>query len=369
MKARLIAVFLSTLAALFLAGCWDAKDIANLTVVTLVGVDKNEDGVRLLLEYRPHHGQSKQTEQSSPTSELVIGEGANLMDAQASYHTRNPDDLYQGAVRALVFSESYAQAGIEEYLNRIGSIREYRKNVNVFTTTADIDDLFDAEALNVQSVGFNIEHMAGQLDFNGMDYNAKISHIVENSRVLNTGYILDNLDIVENKIQRTGYSVFKNNKKTGSIPEEKLKGIHYLVLDKANAGYTFEYEGVRYSISADLKSRKIKPVYYQDGALQFKVDVSLRCEIFGLSKNVKIDDEKMEELGLVISDLVKQDIEDSINTSQTKFQCDYLYFYKYFRAKYGSLFKELNWNEVYERAKIEIDVKANVIAGNMKNYK
>lgn len=368
MRMKIFTFFIIVLANLTLTGCWDMYEISNHTIITLVGVDKVEDKVKFFLEYKPHHAQIPDTTGSNQNgSDILIGEGKSFVEARNSYLRKSPDDVFLGAVRAVVFSDNYAKNGIEEYLNRIRGTREYRKTLSLFTTNTALEKLFDANALNTDNVGFDIEHSSSQLSGNGIDYQRTIANILEDMQVEHTGYLLNNLDSIGNRLDETGYSVFKENKKVGLIPVDKVKGNNYILINNADGDYAIDFEGVTISLTPTLENRKIA-VSYDNENITFNIEVSLKCEIINTSKMIKIDNKKMKELEGKISDKVKEDISDAIETSQTKYGCDYLYFYKYFRAKYNSDFKSMNWNEKYKSAEFKVDVKAKVKPGNMINF-
>ena len=368
MRVRIFTFFIIILAALTLTGCWDTYEISNHTIATLIGVDKVENKVKLYLEYKPPHAQLPNTNVGSgKISTVLIGDGNNFAEARNSYLRKSSNDVYLGAVRVIIFSDNYAKNGIEEYLNRIRGIREYRKTVPLFTTNEKLERLFDANALNTDNVGFDIKHMSSQLDKNGIDYVQVIRTILENVQVKNTGYLLSNLGIVEKKIGVTGYSVFKDNKKVGNIPANKMKGNNYILINNADGEYTIDFDGTAVAIAPTLQKRKIT-VDYDNGNITFNLKISLNCEIINTSKKMKIDNEKMIKLGEILSNKVKEDISKAIKTSQTEYGCDYLNFFEYFRAKYNSDFKTMNWNEKYKEAKFNIDVMSKVQPGNLINF-
>lgn len=87
-----------------------------------------------------------------------------------------------------------------------------------------------------------------------------------------------------------------------------------------------------------------------------------------LSKKYKIDTGKTRALKKKIADVVKKDVLKAIEESQKKFQCDYLYFYKYFRGKYNTEYKNMNWNNKYKEAKFNIEINTDIISGNLVNF-
>lgn len=359
-----IAVF----TALMLNGCFDAIEITERHLVTVTGVDCQDELYRIIVEYHAGESQTLQQRSSKSQSKVATGEGKSFTEARASLDRRMDEAVYIGAVRALVFTQAYAKEGIEEYLNRLRGIREYRKTINVFTTTTNIDALLDSQMLQIQNVGFYLEHQCEQLRNNGMDKDHSISSVLEDISTPNTAFFVDNVDIRENQIERTGYSIFKNGKMEGVVSREGIAGMNYIVIPKAYKEYTFLFDGVKVALSSEIKRKKITPTYYTDGSITFGIDIALKGEIIYLSQMVKLTDAQHLAIGEKVSALAKQEILSAIETSQKEFKCDYLDFYKYFRAKYNAAFSEMNWNEQYETAKFEVYVEAEVAPGNFINY-
>lgn len=355
--------------AILLIGCWDAIEITDMLLGTVFAVDKQGEEVRILLEYQTQHGQPMGEQASAKKeSKVVEGKGASFTDARREYLNKSRQDVYIGSLRSIVLAESYAKEGISEYLNRARGMREYRKTVNVYTTLTDLDALLDSKALEIDNIGFYLDKQAMQLQENKSARKCNLSCVLEHISTPNTGFYLENVDVVNKTIERTGYSIFKNGKMIGIVANADINGINFLVIPQARGEYTFDFDGVRAALSVEIENKKIEPIYYTDGSIEFQLAFKLKCGIIYLSKMVKLTDGQYEQMGDKIAELVKQDVQKALKTSQKEFGCDYMEFYKCFRAKYESPFLEMNWNEQYEQAKFTIDVEAKVAPGNFINY-
>lgn len=358
--------------ALFLIYCtfgdWDRYEISNHAIVTLIGVDKKDNKFKLFLEYQPPHGKSNNMSSSTPKkSFMLLGEGGSFVDAENSYLRQSPDDTYMGSIRDLLISDDFAKSGIDEYLNRIRGLREYRKVQDVFTTSVDLKKMFDSEALKIENVGMDIEHLSEQLNIKGIDYSASIGDIEEDISVKNTGFITNHLDLIDNKITNAGYSIFKGDKKIGNIVSDEIKGINYLLIQNASGKFTLDFEGSTVSVEVYLKNKKIKPIY-TDGNISFDIKMSFSSHLINTSEVVSIDNNKIKEIGKKTEEKITKDIQDAIEVSQIKFECDYLHLYKYFRSKYNSDFQKMNWNEKYKDAKFNISTSVKIAPANMENF-
>lgn len=347
---------------------WDRYEISNNTIVTLVGVDKKGDTLKLFMEYQPPHGKAKSSETSGQSkSQVLIGEGDTFGDAENLYLRKSPDEIYLGSIRALILSDDYAKEGITNYMNRIRGQKEYRKVQNVFTTSTELEKMFDSKSLEIENIGLNIEHLSKQLSANGIDYNATISDTMEALNIKNIGFVTNHIDLINNKIVNTGYSIFEGDKKIGFIPSKDISGVNYFLISKAEDVFVINFEDFTASMHAFLKNKTIK-VLYKNGDISFDIKMNLTAHLIYTSGINKVDSDGFKSLGKEVEKKIKQDILDAIETSQKEFECDYLSFYKFFRSKYNSDFETMNWNEKYKEAKFNVDISVEASPSNLVNY-
>lgn len=352
---------------LLMTGCWDAYEIKDYTMISLVGIDREDSRIKFFLEYNQLYQQSADSQDAKKKSMVLMNEAENFTEGRNAHYRRDMNEPFLGTIRCIVFSDSFSKHGIEEYLNRIRGEKGYGKTFPLFTTTSPLELLFNSKDLNIQNIGVNIEKKMMNLLKHSMAYKSDIVVTLENALVSRAGYVINNLDIVDDAIEINGYSIFNNNKKIGFLPADQMKVVNYLILDKAFSQLTFDFEGIKAGMSVKVKSKDIRPQY--DGKnIIFNVKVNLKAEILHFSKAIKLDNEKLSKLENVISHVVKQEIENAIEISQEQYECDYLFFYKAFRAKYNSDFINMNWNGEYKNAKFNITVDTSVVTGNLLTY-
>jgi spore germination protein KC len=367
MKARIIAFFMNIIMMFILVGCWDASEINDYSLVSLAGVDKVDDKVRLFLEETTSSSGSSDSQSGTGNkTKILVSEGSSFTEARNSYLRRGEKGLFTGSLRAIVFSDNYSKGGVEEYFNRIRGLRESSKIIKIFTTNTEFDKLLDTSQTGETIIANNIEHLSEELAGKGMLNNVIMADQMENVLVKNTGYLMNNIDKVNGTIEIDGYSVFKDNKEVGLIPAREMRGVNYFIVNKSYSEYTVDFEGAKAALSAQVKNKKIK-AHYDGKNIDFRIQMFLHCEIIDLSKMVKLNNEKMKKLQNEISEVIKQDMLNTIKTSQVKYECDYLQFYKSFRERYNYDFKNMNWNNKYKQAKFNVEVRVDVEPANLVN--
>lgn len=363
MKCKFKLLILMLLFMFLLTGCWDAYDIQDYSIITSSAVDIKNNNIEIYNEFiTSKKGKDGSKNETATDAKFIIGKGNTAVEARNSYVRKYANNQFYGAARAVVLSNTYAESGIVQHIDRLRSFKQYSRMDKIFTTTADLPKLFNVKELGIESTGFHIAKLNDQLVKNGLFYEMTLNELLEASLVKNTGYILGNLDLVNNEIQLTGYSVFNNNKKIGLIEAQKMKGVNNLLCKKAQSAYTLDFEDATVSFFTLLKKRKIQ-AFYDDGQITFNIRLSLIGEIADTTKLIKTDDENMMKLSNLLSDTIKNDIENTLKLAQKEYSCDYLYMYKYFRAKYNTEFQKMNWNEEFKEAKFNVEVDAKAVPG------
>jgi Ger(x)C family germination protein len=364
MKRKALKLISSILILLNLAGCWDAYDISQHTIVSLVGIGYQENKYKMTLEVINVSQNASSGEKSQNKSEVVFGIGSSIIEARSDVENKNPSELYTGAIRAVVFSGSYStEIGITEYLSRIKGSHEYRKTISLVTSDTEMEALFDAELTDTESVGVSVENLIKFQYQNRTTYPSYATTILEHSLVKDIGYLLNNVELKGKKTELTGYSVFKNNKKIGFIPIEEKTGVNIFLLDRAHFIYTLPLEDSIISISGIVDKKKIT-VSYKDN-ITFHIDIKADCQILSQSMFNKISKDGIKELETRLSEKIKADILQATETSTQKFGCDYLFLYTDFRAKYNTAFKTMNYDEKYKKSNFNVNVQSSIVPGNM----
>lgn len=364
---RILSLIVSLAAALTLTGCWDSVEINDRALIMMVGLDKKDGEIQIYLEDKKASSGKEGGGGEEKKTNVIVGNGEDLAALRADYMRKNKQNLYIGAIHALVVTDSFASQGIEEYINRVMAYREYRKTIRVFTTTSELEKLFDSKLLGTESVGLDLSSMGNHLYADGVMDDTRLTVINENIKEKSTGFIIPNVDVVDDKLEMNGYSVFKNAKKIGFIPYEKLLGVNFILIDTAKGNYSLVYKGVNVTFAVNMKNRSISSEY-KDNQASFTVKLDIAAEILGISKWIKLDNNDYDKLTSLISEAVKDDMFEAVKQSQNEFGCDYLEMYKYFRAKYGSKFYKLDWNEVYRKALFNFKVNAKVTSANSMDY-
>lgn len=349
-----------------LTACWDSRDIQEREIVTAVITDYHNGAYSFVVEVANIKGGRKANGGNEPGIKFDIAQsqGSNLPDARFHLDRKTDSPVFLGATRAIVLTESLARHGIEEYVNRIRGTADYRKTIDVLTTSTPPEAILKDQPENDISAGFAIEDTIKALNNSGLGIHTIVGDILQALAVKNVGFVLSQINIQAEENTLTGYSVFKDAKMVGAIPAEESKGLVYLLSSNPKFLHDVEYEHGKLVMETTLKKRKIQPIY--DGkSLKFKVNLEFQGQVLYMGKLASINAETLEKYSEALKSLLYQEIEAALEKAQKEFQCDYLEFYKHFRISYPQAFKRMNWNEAFSDADMEVDIKTAVKPAGM----
>jgi len=222
--------------------------------------------------------------------------------------------------------------------------------------------LISDETENDRSVGDAIEHTLENQKNEGQTVVVTVGDVLQIIALENVGFLLPQISSEEEENTLTGYTVFKDAKRIGTIPAEERKGIAYFLCSNPAFYYETKDENNHFIFNVVMVKKNIKPLY-KDNQITFEIDMSFECELLYMNKITTITKEQQKHLSEELTKMIEDDVISAIKDSQRTYRTDYLGFYKYFRAKFLKEFKEMNWEEKYTQAEIKVKVKAKIEGG------
>jgi len=352
----IISIFL-----IMLTGCWDALDIDKKNIVTAVIIDKAEEGFTFYVEIASL-GKSKNDNGGSPKSISLKGEGITFATARDEINRKSDKPIYLSGDQAVIFTQAFAEYGVEEYAYRIRQIPEYRKTIKIVLTQDDPSELIKLSERSKELLGLSIEYTLETLKSDGKCIHLTLSDLLEALASPYKSYVMPVIGEDDQTILIKGYSVFYQSKTVGFIPAENAVGLIMLKAKKPKASLVVPYNDVSYTIEVNIK-KKTYVASYENGKTSFKV--KLKCEAFLLymSQSIPVTDEISQGLSIELNKLIEKIINDAIIESQQGLRIDYLEFYTSFRIKYPNIIKNLDWFNEYPNASISVEADVNLDTG------
>ena len=140
------------------SGCWDAKDINDKTLVTFVITDRQEEELVFYSEVpNLETGMQQQGAGGTVKFSIMSSRGRTYAEARRHMDAKMDKPVFLGTVRTLVITDRLAKYNMEEYMNRMQNMADYRKTLKVVTTHEKPGDLLSVQPENNVSIGKSVE--------------------------------------------------------------------------------------------------------------------------------------------------------------------------------------------------------------------
>ncbi len=348
-------------------GCWDAIDVNNKILVVTVITDMKGGDLYYYIEAPNLEKEQNQQSSGGESSNYftMSAKGSSYADVRRHMDAKADNPLYLGTVRALIITDELARFDIDEYILRMQSDNQYRKALNIITSSSEPNEILSVYPPNNISVGESISESITTLKSLGKVVSYTISDILDFISS-NTSFVLVNMDVEDGLLTYNGYSIIRQNKMVGFIPVEESKGLVWLLGDNIIRIYTVPFDNYSATIQVKLSNKSFRP-FYEDGKLVYDVKFKMNSELMNLSKNVKIDGELQKTIKDKLQNQIANDIAMGIKQSK-EFQCDYLGFKESYRIKYPNNMKTIDWDDTYKNADFRIYVESTLEFGAMTDF-
>lgn len=137
---RTLCLLLIMLVALPLGGCWDSIEINDRGIVSMMGFDRDEEGLFLVYIGILEPALLKGTERAVPVS-VLSGKGPSIEEAVIEMQRRFIPRFYFGHLQWLIASERFAREGIDDLLAWINRSLDRRLSQSVLVADGSLKDL------------------------------------------------------------------------------------------------------------------------------------------------------------------------------------------------------------------------------------
>ncbi|ARF15620.1 Ger(x)C family spore germination protein [Sporosarcina ureae] len=364
---------------LFLSGCWDRRELNELSITMALGIDKVKNEYLVSAQVIVPSEVSMQASSGRSAVTLYQASGETVYEAFRKMTKDAPRKIYPGHLRILVISEELAKEGISESLDLLARDWELRSDFYVVIAK----DLTASEVLNVTTP---IESIPANKMFNALKTSERIWAATE-------GVILDdlltNLTSDGKEAVLTGIKVI-GDKELGSskqnvesiTPSTRIQYDHLGVFKEDRlVGWLTEDEGRGYSDITDTVEKTVTAISCPKGG-------KIAIEIFDFDSTIKgsinkgepevdihiqakgnvgevqcsIDltkPESMNEIQKIYEKEMKELIEQTINTVQSQYESDIFGFGEAIHRSNPKEWKEMkeHWDEKFANLTVHVHVE------------
>lgn len=355
-----------------LTGCWDYRDInmTNISIATGVDIVNGEiEYTGEVVKIVSAQGKSGDKAQSTGVYNFHAY-GKDYEKARQDFDSGVPYPHFLGASRAVIFSASYAKQGLTPYLQRIAHTYDYRKTILPVISREPPSELFKVKVENDISVAFLIEDILFSLTKQGKAIYPNVGTLLSDADIKTIGSLIPYVGIKGQNIKYLGMCVLKDLKLIGIIDLGDTSGVLYILAK--NPALTETIPGIdnqenKFSFITTMKKRKIKTNYI-DGKVIIDIELKLNATLNYQYYPESIDESKLKSLEDMLSQSIRKKIMKIIDLSQKEYACDFIGLARYFKAQNPLVYREINWEESYENAEINVNVTTKINTLGLSDY-
>ncbi|MCM3760742.1 Ger(x)C family spore germination protein [Alkalihalobacillus oceani] len=408
-KASLHIGVLILLATICLAGCWSNREINDLAIISVLGVDENEAGD---LEVSALFIKAE-----SLFSDTFVGgaggqhknkflihtsTGKDMFEAIGKLASAVSEEAYFGHVSTVIFGERAARNHMETSLDFFKRENDFRPNINMLVTKGQAADLLKLRPQFNSTLGSEINDLVNINEFASTqvihDLMQFRKHVSSNTIDPVTGVVIpaeqlrvevrsedmgsenqnepgaeEQANTEENEQENMetlslyGTAAFKGGELVGFLDERQTRGLlsiqgelsnDVLVLDCGKNG-----PGAIGLLLQNSQSQLIPEISAQQLNMTLNIQVNAQLkEISCLDFNV--DTDQIELLNRKLEKAIRQDVTSVLNVAQKQWETDIFGFGEAIYRKYPKQWDQMapEWrNGLLKEMNIDLNVEANII--------
>jgi len=193
------------LISFLLTGCWDASDVNNLNLCTMVILDRKGDQLSFTVEIAKitPMGESGGGGGGGKKVAYLTGSGRDFAEARDDLDMQMDKPLFLGTVRAVVVTERAAAKDFTEYMFWLRKNQAYRQKVNISVIAVEPKALTEFNNENDQPAGFVIDDTIHSAQ--GLGHTCAVTTEEYINDILSErGFLIQHLGLVANQIKLDG---------------------------------------------------------------------------------------------------------------------------------------------------------------------
>ena len=367
----------------FFTGCFDYKELDDLSIVTAVAIDKVESGYEI--SYSIANAKKAQVSSKEGESQTTVfsGVGPTLSEAMREIDLKNPRSTYLGHVSVIVMSSDIAKEGVFKVVDLFMRDPESRKKF-FFLITRDqkakdvVKVLSPLEAFPSQNIVINLQNSStNQSISTNVGYSQFIRSVLRPgvdpvlpsiiiSGDSEEGSNMANLENSEPKtyIELSNLGIFKEDKLVGFAKREESRGINIINGNAKNVIVTTKCDGNNFA-NANITNIRVNRNYKIDKN-QPSIDIDVTTDGSLQEINCAYDllqPGDLKKITKKFEDSLHDMLQSAISTAQNKYKSDIFGFGLYYYRYHPDYFKHVQsvWDDdVFPYIKVNIDVSINL---------
>lgn len=377
MKKTILIIFLT----IFLTGCSGYHELNDLSIVTAVAFDKNEENyeVSFLIANSPKAQTSSKEGQAKTT--VYSGEGKTVPEAVKKIEQIAPKQAYLSHINVVIISEDIGKDGflkIADWLIRNPQTRKkfYLLQAKDVSAKNIIKIISPLESFPSQSIATLIEsNVQTKATATSVTYSNFIGQILEKSfepvlpsitieGSVKKGSTEENLETTEPETYLVlgPLAIYKNDKLKDFATDKESQYINILKNEAKEFNYNIKYQKQNISIEAS----KIKTTTKINNEKEVQITIEGVGDIYNINNNIDLQNYKeIEKIEKAWNTEIKSDLKKLINKAQNKWNADIFGFGNTLYKNNPNLWKQIenNWYSTYfPNLNVKINTKLKITA-------
>lgn len=318
---RLVATMV--VSTLLLSGCWSKREINNLAIVFMIGVDITESGeTELWLSLMdPQQGTPGS---SGSAARVVQGHGETIGAAIERIQALMPHRIYWGHSEVLIVGEGLAREGISPVLDHFARQRDLRLSSYVLVARENLSQIFHTSLVGEPQPAKGLVDMLRTDKF----ARARVYEVVDGIGRRGQDPILGTLELATaidgtttsgtTALRLAGTGLLKHDKLVGTLDEQMSRGLRWV--REPTRGLTLPVRSIEDDIRLTIvriRTGVSKRAFYQDGRLKIAVTVDAQGELGLVTSRTNVADPAvLKQVEKMAAHQIKAEIMETVSRLQ-----------------------------------------------------
>lgn len=379
---KIVVLVIFVLICIVSSGCWNNKDLTDISFAIAVGLDKTEDD-KIELTVQLVKSSAMQRSSGGVTEKaywVLSSTGETVFEALRNQLTTVDRKIYVNHIQLIVIGENLAKKGIQDALDFFERDQELNLQADVIITKGiTAKEVLQAEseleslpAMHLVDIIKNHVALAKMKEIIVFDLFREMGsqgrELVVSGVSPKTPETKEKLLIKDLKIE--GASVFKGDKLVGWLNARETRGFLFVINKVQSTIINIQNpldKDKKVAIEVTQSNTKMD-VEIKDGQIMLIVEVNEEGNIGDQQNGGDLTTEEMLiKLEEETEKVIEEEIWDVIKLAQKEYEADIFGFGEIVYRKYLDYWKQVkdHWNKEFSQASAEIKVKSHIRRSGM----
>jgi spore germination protein KC len=354
-----------------LTGCWDYVGIDQITIITGIAVDKNEEDKKynLTFEFASLNDSAKE---KGMVTKYIESSGKTIFDAVRNAKKRVINKLYFANTQVLILSDAIAKDGIEDVIYFF--LRDAEMRETIYLTIAKDDkakDILMAKTVDNPSTAYEIRDIIKRdRDVVGTIKQMMLYETYDALKNSSESLALPMMHLTENDnkkiVESYGLGLFKKDKMIHTLNAADSK-TYLFISGCINGGIlSLKQDGEKYyDLSLEIAKNSTKQSYtYKNKKFKITIEINITAYLNEYQNQPHILTEK--EINIIEKDgetMLEKEINKLISKAKKEYKRDVFNFGNLVYNSNPKLWSKVkkNWDKEFIKSDIEIKSKIKIV--------